>query len=84
MGTSGRGGSGFTGRGRGGWQSNAATTLRHSGETGACAELGSNIFTISGGNKARDGNSLCTTKEAMVLYIENTMGGSQAKNLQRE
>ena len=34
-----------------------------------CAKLGGNIFTISSGNKSRDGDTLCTTKEAMVLYI---------------
>ena len=36
---------------------------------GACVELGKNIFTVSLGNKARDGDTLCTTKEAMILYI---------------
>ena len=35
----------------------------------ACIELGSKIFTISLGNKARDGDTLCTMKEAMILYI---------------
>ena len=78
-GTSGRGGSGLTGRGNGCRQSSAATTLQHSGETGACAELGSNIFIISSGNKARDGDLLCTTKEAMVLYIGTNYGEVTSK-----
>jgi hypothetical protein len=53
--------------------------LQHSGETGACAELGSNIFIISSGNKARDGDLLCTTKEAMVLYIGTNYGEVTSK-----
>ena len=46
---------------------------------GECAELGGNIFTISSGNKARDGATLCTTKESMVLYIGTHYGGDTSK-----
>ncbi len=52
---------------------------RHTAETGACAVLGSNIFTVSSGNKARDGNTLRTTKEAMVMYIGTAMGKDTSK-----
>ena len=38
-------------------------------EMGGSMELGDNIFTISSGNKVRDDDTLCTTKEAMILYI---------------
>lgn len=31
--------------------------------------LGNHIFTVNSSNKARDGDTLCTTKEAMVTYI---------------
>ena len=43
-------------------------------ETCACVELGNNIFTTSSGNKARDGNTLHTTKKAMILYIGTHYG----------
>ena len=48
-------------------------------DTGACVELGKNIFTISSGNKARDGDTLCTTKEAMILYIGTHYGEDTSK-----
>ena len=74
MGRGGRGGpgrgNGSAGKGRGGRKSKDLTVpARCSSKIGACAKLGGNIFTISSGNKARDGDMLRTTKEAMVLYI---------------
>ena len=42
-------------------------------------ELGKNIFTISLGNKARDGDTLRTTKEAMILYIGTHYGEDISK-----
>ena len=57
----------------------SAVPARHSREIDACAELGGNIFTISSGNKAIDGNTLCTTKEAMVLYIGTHYGKDTSK-----
>ena len=47
---------------------------------GAWAELGGNIFTISSGNKARDGDTLCATKEAVVLYIGTHYGKDTSKS----
>jgi hypothetical protein len=41
--------------------------------------LGNHIFTISSGNKARDGDTLCTTKEAMVTYIGTHYGEDTSK-----
>ena len=52
---------------------------QRSSKIGACAELGGHILTISSGNKARDGNTLCTTKEAMVLYIGTHYGKDTSK-----
>ena len=46
---------------------------------GACVELGSNIFTVSSVNKARDGDTLHTTKEATVLYIGSHYGEDTSK-----
>jgi hypothetical protein len=74
-------GNGSGGRGRGGRKQpqDGTAPLRRTAKTGACAALGSSIFTISSGNKARDGNTLWTTKEAMVLYIGTTMGEDTSK-----
>ena len=52
---------------------------QRSSKIGACAELGGHIFTINSGNKARDGDTLCTTKEAMVLYIGTHYGEDTSK-----
>jgi hypothetical protein len=74
-------GNGSGGRGRGGRKQpqDGTAPLRCTAETGACAALGSSILIISSGNKARDGNTLRTTKEAMVLYIGTTMGEDTSK-----
>ena len=83
----GRGGRGGPGRGNGsagkgcrGKKSKDLTVpTQRSSKIGACAKLGGNIFTISSGNKARDGNMLRTTKEAMVLYINTHYGKDTSK-----
>ena len=83
----GRGGRGGPGRGNGsagkdcGGRKTKDSTVpaQHSSEIGACAELSGNIFTISSGNKARDGDMLRTTKEAMVLYIGTHYGEDTSK-----
>ena len=83
-----KGGRGGAGRGdgagargnRGARKPRDTTDLtRRVGETGACVELGKNIFTISSGNKARDGDTLRTTKEAMILYIGTHYGEDISK-----
>ena len=55
------------------------TVPRRTGEVGACAALGNHIFTISSGNKARDRDTLRTTKEAMVTYFGTTLGEEKSK-----
>ncbi len=73
-------GNGSGGRGQGGRKPQEGTApLRRTAEAGACVVVGSYIFTISSGNKARDGDTLHTTKEAMVLYIGTTMGEDTSK-----
>ena len=80
----GRGGSGrgkgSAGCGKGGRKSrNSADPSRRTGKTEACKALGNHIFTISSGNKARDGDTLGTTKEAMVTYIATHYGKDTSK-----
>jgi hypothetical protein len=73
-------GSGSAGRGKGGRKPKDSAALpRRSGEVGACAALGTHIFTISSGNKARDGDTLRTTKEAMITYIGTQYGEETSK-----
>jgi hypothetical protein len=80
-GRGGKGGRGFgsAGRGKGGRKSGDPAVPRRAGETGACADLGSHVFTVSSGNKARDGDTLRTTKEAMVTYIGTNFGEDTSK-----
>ena len=55
----GRGANPGRGRGRGGKRTQDATGLpKRSGEVGACIELGSNVYTLSANNKAKDGDQL--------------------------
>ena len=53
---------------------------RRSRKIGLCAKLGGNVFTISSGNNARDGDMLCTTNKAMVLYIGTHYGEDTSKD----
>jgi len=71
------------GHGRGGKRSQDATGLpRRTGEVGACAELGSNVFTLSANNKAKDGDQLRKTKDAMALYIGRIYGEECGKEFE--
>ena len=73
-------GDGLTGCGKGRSSSrNLAIPTERAGEVGACAALGSHIFTISLGNKAQDGDTLCMTKEAMATYIGTNFGEDTSK-----
>ena len=73
-------GNGSAGRGKGTRKPKVlAVPTRRAGKVGACAALGNHIFTISSGNKARDGNTLCTTKEAMITYIGTNYGEDTSK-----
>jgi hypothetical protein len=42
---------------------------RKASELGACKDLEGHIFTIGSGNKGKDGDMLCTSKEKMAMYI---------------
>jgi hypothetical protein len=42
---------------------------RKTSELGACKDLKGHIFTIGSGNKGKDGDMLCTSKEKMATYI---------------
>ena len=84
-GRSGKGrGDGSAGRGRStrSRSKDSPTPSKRTGEVGACAALGNHIFTISSGNKARDGDTLRTTKEAMVTYIGTNFGEEISKEFQ--
>ncbi len=73
-------GDGSTGRGKGRSSSrNSAIPTKRAGEVGACAALGNHIFTISLVNKARDGDTLRTMKEAMTTYIGTNYGEDTSK-----
>ena len=73
-------GNGSAGRGKGGRKpKDSAVPTQRAGKVGACAALGNHIFTISLGNKARDGDTLRTTKEAMITYIGTHHGKDTSK-----
>jgi hypothetical protein len=73
-------GNGSAGKGpRGRNLKDLTVPTQRSSKIGACVNLGEKIFTISSGNKARYGNTLCTTKEAMVLYIGTHYGKDTSK-----
>ena len=73
-------GNGSAGRGKGGRKpKDSAVPTRRAGEVGACAALGNHIFTISSGNKAQDGDTLRTTKYAMITYIGTQYGEDTSK-----
>ncbi len=73
-------GDGSAGRGKGGRRpKDSAVPVKRAGKVGACAALGSHIFTIILGNKARDGDTLLTTKEAMITYIGTQYGEDTSK-----
>ncbi len=69
-GRGGRGGGGRGGRGGRFPKRNEPGSLPcKSGEVGACKDLKGNVFTIGSGNKGKDGDMLCTSKEKLALYI---------------
>ena len=74
--TGGRGASGRGGQGR----SASVTVPRKASEQGACKDLEGHIFTIGSGNKGKDGDMLCTSKEKMATYIGLSMMTMQLRN----
>ncbi len=47
-------------------------------ELGACKDLEGHIFTISSGNKGKDGDMLQTLKEKMATYVGTKFGDNEA------
>ena len=52
---------------------------RKASELGACKDLEGHIFTISSGNKGKDGDMLCMSKEKMATYIRTKYGDNTAQ-----
>ncbi len=66
--------------GRGGRGRNALATVPHkASEQEACKDLEGHIFTIGSGNKGKDGDMLCTSKEKMATYIRTKYGDDAAQ-----
>jgi hypothetical protein len=57
---------------------------RKSSEVGACKDLEQNVFTIGSGNKGKDGDLLCTSKERLALYIGTNYGDDACQEWQSE
>jgi hypothetical protein len=56
--------------GQGGQSRNTSSNVpRKAFELGPCKDLEGHIFTIGSGNKGKDGDMLCTSKEKMAIYI---------------
>jgi hypothetical protein len=72
---SGQGGCGQGDRGRGA----SATVPRKTLEVGACKDIEGHIFTISLGNKGKDGNMLHTSIKKMTTYIGTKYGNEAAQ-----
>ncbi len=53
--------------------------LRKASELGAYKDLEGLIFTIDSGNKGKDGDMLCRSKEKMAMYIGTKYGDNAAQ-----
>jgi hypothetical protein len=74
-GRAGHGGGGRDGLGGRFPKRNEPSSLpRKGGEVGACKDLEGNVFTIGSGNKGKDGDMLCISKEKLALYIGTNYG----------
>ena len=82
---SGRGRGANPGRGFGRQaKSRDATGLpKRTGEVGACAELGNNMFTLGKDSKAKDADQFRKTSEAMALYIGTKYGEESAREFEQ-
>ncbi len=52
---------------------------RKASELRACKDLKGHIFTIVSGNKGKDEDMLCTSKEKMATYIRTKYGDNAAQ-----
>ncbi len=57
---------------------------RKASELGACKDLKGHIFAIGSGNKGKDRDMLCTSKEKMATYIRTKYGEDAAQEWARE
>jgi hypothetical protein len=57
---------------------------RKASELGACKDLESGLFTIGSGNKDKDGDMLCTSKEKMATFIETKYGDNVTQEWTRK
>ena len=80
-GPGGRGGSSDrSDRGRGGHgRTTSGTVPRKASEARACKDLEGHIFTISSGNKGKDGDMLRASMEKMATYIGTKFGDDAAQ-----
>jgi len=85
-GRGGRGGnSDHSGKGRGGHgRTTSGTVPGKASEVGACKDLEGHIFTISSGNKGKDGDMLRTSMKKMATYIGTKFGNDAAQSGQVE
>ncbi len=72
---------GCTGRGGHGGRSRtpSGTVPCKASEVGACKDLEGHIFTISSGNKGKDGDMFRTSMEKMTMYIGTKYGDEAAQ-----
>ncbi len=54
---------------------------RKASELQACKDLEGHIFTIGSGNKGKDRDMLCTSKEKMAMYIGTKYDDNAAQEL---
>ncbi len=54
-------------------------STRKAYELGVCKDLEGHIFTIGSGNKGKDGDMLCMSKEKMATYIGTKYGDDTAQ-----
>jgi hypothetical protein len=65
-------------------QNTSSNVPRKASELGACKDLKGHIFTIGSGNKGKDGDMLCTSKEKMAKYIGTKYGDNAGQEWTRE
>jgi hypothetical protein len=64
---------------RGQARNTSSNVPRKASELGACKDPEGHIFTIGAGNKGKDGDMLCISKEKMATYIGTKYGDDAAQ-----
>jgi hypothetical protein len=78
-GSAGRGARGGRGGGGGRARNTSSNVPRKASELRACKDLEGHIFTIGSGNKSKNGDMRCTSKEEMATYIGTKYGDNTAQ-----